>query len=104
MKHAAMAVALGLSFGLAPPSHAHHQGHCYESSNAAHLCVIRTGQRSFAAAHTDGRSFKPTVLAFDCDQGWNGFGALPKEAMAAVVDAVCTSNSTSQTSVLTASY
>ena len=104
MKHSALALALGLSFGLAPLSYAHHQGHCYVSENDSHLCVIRTGQRSFAVAHTNGRSVKPTVLAFDCAQGWNGFGALPKQAMAAVVNAVCTDNKLSQTSVLTASY
>ena len=104
MKCAALAVALGLSFGLAPMSQAHHQGHCYVSGNDSHLCVIRTGQRSFAVAHTDGRTVKPTVLAFDCTQGWNGFGALPKQAMAAVVNAVCTDNNMSQASVLTASY
>ena len=104
MKHSALALTLGLSFGLAPLSHAHHQGHCYVSENDSHLCVIRTGQRSFAVAHTDGRTANPTVLAFDCAQGWNGFGALSKEAIASVVNAVCTDNKLSQTSVLTASY
>ena len=88
MKHAAFAVALGLSFGLAPAS-AHHGGKCYVSKNKAHICFVQTGKQRFAAAITDGTSVKPTVLAFHCSDGWNGTGSLTKDSMLAVIHAIC---------------
>ena len=96
MKHAALAVALGLSFGLAPMSQAHHGGECYVSANNSHICVVRTGDQQFSAAITDGTSVKPTVLSFRCNDGWRGAGSLSKEAMALVVSAICTDNGKQQ--------
>ena len=89
MKHAALAVALGLGFGLAPVASAHHGGECYVSANNSHICVVRTGQREFSAAITDGTSVQPTVLALHCNDGWRGAGALSEKAMELVVEAIC---------------
>ena len=90
MKHAALAVALGLSFGLAPLASAHHEyGKCYVSKNKSHICYVRTGEQTFAAAVTDGTSPEPTVVWFHCIKGWNGKGSLEPAAMAAVTEAIC---------------
>ena len=92
MNHAALAVALGLSFGMAPFASAHHGGECYVSANNSHICVVRTGDQQFSAAITDGTSVKPTVLAFRCNDGWLGAGVLSKQAMALIVEAICLDN------------
>ena len=92
MKYAALAVALGLSFGLAPMSQAHHGGECYVSANNSHICVVRTGDQQFSAAITEGTSVKPTVLAFRCNDGWRGAGVLSKQTMALIVEAICFDN------------
>ena len=92
MNHAAFAVALGLSFGLAPVASAHHGGECYISKNDSHLCVVKTGAQSFAVAVTDGVSVKPTVIALHCNESWRGAGVLSKQAMALVVKAICLDN------------
>ena len=89
MNHAAFAVALGLSFGLAPVASAHHGGECYISANNSHICVVRTGEQQFSAAITNGTSVRPTVLVFHCTDGWRGAGSLSKEAMTLVVSAIC---------------
>lgn len=104
MKYAALAAALGLSFGLAPVASAHHQGTCYISKNNTHICYVRTGKQSFAAAVTDGGSVKPTVIAFDCANGWSGAGALPKDAMSVIAKAICSDHGLPKSAVLTASY
>ena len=92
MKHASLAVALGLSFGLAPVASAHHGGRCYVSSNNTPLCFVPTGKQSFAAAGTDGSSVKPTGLAFHCNDGWRGAGALTENTMSLIVSAICKDN------------
>ena len=92
MKYAALAVALGLSFGLAPFASAHHGGECYVSANNSHICVVRTGEQQFSAAITDGSSVKPTVLALRCNDGWRGAGVLSKQAMALIIKAICLDN------------
>ena len=102
MKHTALAVALGLSFGLAPSASAHHVGKCYVSSNNSHICFVQTGDQSFAAAITDGTSVKPTVLAFHCSDGWHGKGSLSKDSMLAVIHVICSDTRARQTSVSTA--
>ena len=89
MRYTALAVALGLSFGLAPFASAHHGGECYISSNNSHICVVRTGDQQFSAAITDGSSVKRTVLAFRCNDGWRGAGVLSKQTMALIVEAIC---------------
>ena len=89
MKPAALAVALGLSFGFAPLASAHYGGQSYISSNNSHLCVVRTGEQQFSAAITDGSSVKPTFLAFRCNDGCRGAGVLSKQTMALIVEAIC---------------
>lgn len=89
MKHTALIVALGLSFGLAPAASAHHGGECYISENNTHICYVEVFKGHFAAAITDGTSPKPTVVAFHCPHKWKGAGSLSKEQMQAVAAAIC---------------
>ena len=104
MKYAALVVTAGLSFGLSPAAKAHHQGTCYVSKNKTHICYVRTGKQSFAAAVTDGKSVNPTVLAFDCAGQWWGAGALPKDSMTLITRAICSDHGLPKSAVLTASY
>ena len=100
MKHTALAVALGLSFGFAPPVSAHHEGTCYISKNQSHICYVRTGPQSFAAAVTDGISPKPTVVAFDCVKGWSGKGELDRLHMNALAKVICDDHDLPKSKVL----
>ena len=90
MKHAALAaIALGLSFGLAPVASAQSKGRCYVSPNNTHICYIPIGKRAFSAAITDGSSVKPTVLTFHCERGWRSAGLFPKESLSLIALAIC---------------
>ena len=80
---------------------AHHGGTCYISKNSTHICYVRTGKASYAAAITDGSSVKPTVLAFECGDGWRGAGALDRETMSIIVSAICQDNLVTEEVLLT---
>ena len=92
----------GLSFCIPTDVTAHHGGTCYISKNSTHICYVKTGKATYAAAITDGSSVKPTVLAFACGDSWRGAGALDKETMSIIVSAICQDNPDTEEVLLTA--